>query len=524
MRYIDGKELEYRLTILLTLFEEYKKDAPRKLTDRQKNVAHSLQEFIVSGGLQLDKSAAEATSLCDAFISDWESTGIKSAAVQQLIALLSRPHVRGAMISAEDIAANRYMPKLPAVPFEVDEDEGIAVKVVRIVKRDETLGATIRCDNGKIHIARLIVGGVAARSGCIQAGDRILEVNDCGTVTLKLVPADLPYSPTNDVSHVYLRAQYDYNGRDDVRHPCPEVALSFSKGDILELLVCNDDHWWQARCIGNGAFANCEDIKRLELLKSTAENDHRGDGKGSIRSGGSQETELIYESVCRMTLRDGFSRTIVLVGSPGVGRNELKRRLLTRFPHRFSTTVPHTTRLKRASEVEGVDYYFVERSVMERMIYSGQMLEFGEYKGNLYGTALCSVRGAKKVGTPLITPHPLALQILRTPEFMPFIVFIKPPDAATFKNTRATSSSPSRSSATNSKKKISMQRTFSDYEIEQIINNSALLHKQYGHLFDAVIVNEDLEESFAQLVRLINDLETKPTWVPLCWATNFRFD
>uniref|UniRef100_A0A158P6Y5 PDZ domain-containing protein n=1 Tax=Angiostrongylus cantonensis TaxID=6313 RepID=A0A158P6Y5_ANGCA len=218
--------------ILLTLFEEYKKKEgfSKKLTDRQKDVAHCLQEFIVSGGLKLDKSAADTTSLCDGFISDWESTGIKSAAVQQLIALLNRPHVRGALISAEDIAANRYMPKLPAVPFEVDEDEGIAVKIVRIVKRDETLGATIKCEHGKMYIARLIAGGVAVRSACIQEGDRILEVNglpiadlsvddvarilnrvDCGTVTLKLVPAELPYSTTtNGVSHVYLRAQVSF--------------------------------------------------------------------------------------------------------------------------------------------------------------------------------------------------------------------------------------------------------------------------------------------------------------------------
>uniref|UniRef100_A0A0K0CYZ9 Guanylate kinase-like domain-containing protein n=1 Tax=Angiostrongylus cantonensis TaxID=6313 RepID=A0A0K0CYZ9_ANGCA len=293
------------------------------------------------------------------------------------------------------------------------------------------------------------------------------------------------------------------------------------------LLVCNDDHWWQARCIGNGAFANCENSRAssriglipseaLQLLKNTVESDLKGDG--SIRSRGSQEMELIYESVCRMSLRDGFSRAIVLVGAPGVGRVlfEIFRVLEPVQRNRF---LPF-----RTNEIEGVDYYFVEKPVMEKMIYSGQMLEFGEYRGNLYGTALSSVRGAQKFGTPLITPHPLALQLLRTPEFMPFIIFIKPPDAAAFKNTRLTSSSTPRTSTTSSKRKINISRTFSDAEIEQIINNSVLMHKQYGHLFDAVIVNEDLEESFTQLIRLINDLETKPTWVPLCWATNIRFD
>lgn len=57
----------------------------------------------------------------------------------------------------------------------------------------------------------------------------------------------------------------------------------------------------------------------------------------------------------------------------------------------------------------------------------------GLLAGNLYGTALCSVRDAKNRGTPLITPHPLALQLLRTSEFMPFIIFVQPPDKAAFK-------------------------------------------------------------------------------------------
>ncbi|KAK6048526.1 guanylate kinase, partial [Cooperia oncophora] len=175
---------------------------------------------------------------------------------------------------------------------------------------------------------------------------------------------------------------------------------------------------------------------------------------------------MIYESVCRIPAREDGSRIVVLLGPPGVGRNELKRRLLARYPQRFSTTVPHTTRTMRAGETEGVDYYFVERSVMEKMIYSGQMLEFGEYKGNLYGTSLSSVRDAKRRGTLLITPHPLALQLLRTSEFMPFIIFIQPPDKVTFKATRALGPHNTRAS-TSTLKKGSSGRLFTDTEIEQ---------------------------------------------------------
>nr|CDJ84186.1 PDZ and Variant SH3 and Guanylate kinase domain containing protein [Haemonchus contortus] len=542
--------------ILHSLSEEYgrKQAVAKTLTESQKNVVRSLHELATSGELKLDRLAAETTSLCDTFISNWESTGIKSAAVQQLIALLNRPHIRGLMISVEDVASNKYLPKLPAIPFEVDEDEGIVVKVVRIVKRDETVGVTLKNDCGKIYIARLIAGGVAARSACIQEGDRILEVNglpiaelsvddvarilnrvDHGTVTLKLVPADIPTRSENGTPHVYIRAQYDYNGKNDERHPCPEVSIAFSKGDILELLACNDDHWWQARRIGNGAFASSDDIKgssriglipseALQLAKATSEHEQKKtDSRGSIRSKGSHDAELVYESVCRIVPREDASRIVVLLGPPGVGRNELKRRLLARYPQRFSTTVPHTTRAMRVGEVEGVDYYFVERPVMEKMIYFGQMLEYGEYKGNLYGTALASVHDAKRRGTLLITPHPLALPLLRTSEFMPFIIFIQPPDKVTFKATRAVGSQCTRAS-TSTLKRGGCGRFFTDTEIEQVLESSALLYKQYRHLLDATLINKDLEESCTQLLRLINDLETKPTWVPLSWATHIRSD
>ena len=67
---------------------------------------------------------------------------------------------------------------MPSVPYEVDEDDGLALKIVRIVKteRDEQLGATIRVEEGKVKIARIMAGGPAERCGCIEPGDRLLQV------------------------------------------------------------------------------------------------------------------------------------------------------------------------------------------------------------------------------------------------------------------------------------------------------------------------------------------------------------
>ncbi|CAB3402776.1 unnamed protein product [Caenorhabditis bovis] len=516
-------------------------------------------------------STSEIVSCCDDFISDWETSGSKSAAVQQLIAVLKRPHIRGLLWATEDIAAQRYAPELPPIPFEVDEDEGIAVKIVRIVRRDEPLGATIKCDHGKVYVARIMAGGVADRSGCIQEGDRVLEVNgesvldkrsdeivallnkcDGGCVTFKLVPAEVwnnhaaKSHNNNDKSHIHLKALFDYEGGKDPRHPCPEAALSFKRGDILELLVCNDEFWWQARRIGYGALAYSKErddehgskgvglIPSETLQQKTRSLENGNEKKSSLNSLtrgviasrhrlNEASEEKYYESVCRSRLN--IIRPIVLIGPPGVGRNELKRRLLMLFPERFSTTVPHTSRQQRVNEIEGVDYYFTQRKAIEKMIEKDEMLEFGEFKGNLYGTAVSSVRLARKKGTPLLTPHPLALRNLRTAEFAPIIIFVQPPSFHDFKETREafrsrmTRAQSAASSNNASTMGSGLGRGFTDTEIRQIIDNAISMEKTYGHMFDARIVNTNLDDTMSELIKLIHLLETKPTWVPLNWAT-----
>lgn len=47
-----------------------------------------------------------------------------------------------------------------------------------------------------------------------------------------------------------------------------------------------------------------------------------------------------YEEVARLFPRPGVFRPIVLVGAPGVGRNELKRRLMALEAERYKATIP----------------------------------------------------------------------------------------------------------------------------------------------------------------------------------------
>ncbi len=53
-----------------------------------------------------------------------------------------------------------------------------------------------------------------------------------------------------------------------------------------------------------------------------------------------REEVATYEEVARLFPRVGFFRPVVLVGPPGVGRNEIKRRIIAMEPDRYRSTIP----------------------------------------------------------------------------------------------------------------------------------------------------------------------------------------
>ncbi|MCL4131420.1 UNVERIFIED_CONTAM: hypothetical protein GTU68_013645 [Idotea baltica] len=55
-------------------------------------------------------------------------------------------------------------------------------------------------------------------------------------------------------------------------------------------------------------------------------------------------------------------------------------------------SVSHTTRQKRAGEVDGVDYFFVDQAEFIKMVSDNVFLEYAEVYGNYYGTSRLSVQ------------------------------------------------------------------------------------------------------------------------------------
>jgi hypothetical protein len=156
--------------------------------------------------------------------------------------------------------------------YAIDE-----LKIVKIEKNHEPLGLTIsRSDSGTIHIARIVVGGIASNTQLFQINDRMLEINDepitgrsldyiCSLMSntiglIKFLLAPPLFSAiihNNNISYqtFYVRALYAYDPYNDPLIPCKELGLQFQRGDILRIVARDENFlkisdsyvsWWQA--------------------------------------------------------------------------------------------------------------------------------------------------------------------------------------------------------------------------------------------------------------------------------------
>ncbi|MFZ8909811.1 MAG: guanylate kinase [Candidatus Nanopelagicales bacterium] len=90
-------------------------------------------------------------------------------------------------------------------------------------------------------------------------------------------------------------------------------------------------------------------------------------------------------------------RLLVLSGPSGVGKSSVVTRLRAAHPD-LHFSVSATTRPPREGEMDGVHYHFVDRDRFEQMIAGGQLLEWAEFAGHLYGTPVAPVDAALDAG------------------------------------------------------------------------------------------------------------------------------
>ncbi|TSK14621.1 MAGUK p55 subfamily member 3 [Bagarius yarrelli] len=352
---------------------------------------------------------------------------------------------------------------------------------------------------------------------------------------------------------VYLRALFDYSPFEDKAIPCQEAGLPFLQGDILQVVSQDDHTWWQAKRVGDSnlraglipsklfqqrrltyqlkcdtyqspklpssppyAFQNIRILQHTvfcwisaSLRRSFRLNrkDRHNSSKDSQPTESEESEFLVYEEVaCYQQKPSDKPRLVVLIGSLGARISELKQRAIAENPHRYGIAVPHTTRPRKSHEKEGVDYHFITKQAFETDIQSNKFVEYGEYKENQYGTSLESVRSVlAKNKMCLVDVQPEALKILRTAEFKPFVIFVKPYIPESHHSSRT--SSP-----------LGDNGHLTEKELQEMRHSAEQLEQHYGHLVDRVLVKEDSSSACAELKSILEQLEREPQWVPISWV------
>ncbi|KFO97569.1 MAGUK p55 subfamily member 3, partial [Calypte anna] len=476
---------------------------------------------------------------------------------KELLQLLSTPHLKAMLVVHDTVAQKNFDPVLPPLPSNFDDDfDEESVKIVRLVKNKEPLGATIRRDEqtGAVVVARIMRGGAADRSGLVHVGDELREVNGIavlhkrpeeisqilaqsqGSITLKIIPAIKEEDRLKD-SKVFMRALFCYNPKEDRAIPCQEAGLPFKRRHILEVVSQDDPTWWQAKRVGDtnlraglipskqfqerrltyrktiGTLQKPRTVKKplsglrrsFRLSRKEKEN-NQSEGKEAVQ--GDAAEFLTYEEVTKYNQQPGEQqRLVVLIGSLGAKLSELKQKVVSENPQEYGVAVPHTTRSKKSHEKEGVEYNFVSKQSFETDVQQNKFVEHGAYKENLYGTSLEAIRSVMaKRKVCLVDVVPEAIKLLRTPEFKPYVIFVKPHVPEKKKQVLKSPVS----------EEISVP--LQDEEQQEIINSAAFIEEQYGHFIDTVLVKEDLQSACAQLKAVLEKLSKDSFWVPVSWV------
>ncbi|XP_078046810.1 protein PALS1-like [Augochlora pura] len=439
------------------------------------------------------------------------------------------------------------------------------IKVIRIEKTNEPLGATVRNEGDAVIIGRVVRGGAADKSGLLHEGDEVLEVNGVemrgksvnevcdilagmqGSLTFLVLPAPSSHwnnlsSRRDDNSQVqHIRAHFDYDPEEDPYIPCRELGVSFQKGDVLHVISQEDPNWWQAYREGeeDQTLAGLIPSKAFQNQRESMKQTIAGD-KSTVRSSKKSSTllcarknpkkkkrnkfganynddgyphyattaiddydseeVLTYEEVALYYPRANHKRPIVLIGPPNIGRHELRQRLM-QDSERFAAAIPHTSRPRKDSEVDGQDYHFISRSQFESDILGRKFVEHGEYEKAYYGTSVEAIRTVVNSGKIcVLNLHPQSLKILRNSDLKPYVVFVAPPSLEKLRQ-----------------KRIKNNESFKEEELKDIIEKAREMEDKYGHLFDMIIINTDTDRAYNDLLTEINSLEREPQWVPASW-------
>ncbi|XP_046739354.1 disks large 1 tumor suppressor protein isoform X8 [Diprion similis] len=346
---------------------------------------------------------------------------------------------------------------------------------------------------------------------------------------------------TSQKKSLYVRALFDYDPNKD--DGLPSRGLAFRYGEILHVTNASDDEWWQARRVtpqgeeeGLGIIPsrrrwerkqrardrsvkfqghmpvildkqstldrkkkNFSFSRKFPFMKSKDDKSEDGSDQepfmlcytqDDTNTEGSEETILSYEAVQQLAIQ--YTRPVIILGPL---KDRINDDLISEFPDKFGSCVPHTTRSKREYEVDGRDYHFVgSREQMERDIQNHLFIEAGQYNDNLYGTSVASVREVAEKGKHCILDvSGNAIKRLQVAQLYPIAIFIKPKSIESV---------------------MEMNKRMTEEQAKKTYERALKMEQEFGEYFTAVVQGDTPEDIYLKVKEVISEQSGPSIWVP----------
>ncbi|XP_077440921.1 disks large homolog 1 isoform X4 [Vanacampus margaritifer] len=453
-----------------------------------------------------------------------------------------RPDMSGSQsVSPAPLTTPRYSP----MPRSMTGDDDFTREPRRVILQRGSTGLGFNIVGGEdgegIFISFILAGGPADLCGELHKGDRILSVNgvDLSTATHEQAAAALKnagqtvtilaqYRPeeysrfeakihdlreqmmTSSVSSsstslrstqkrtLYVRALFDYDGSaSDLSSP--NQTLPFRFGDILHVSSAGEEEWWPARHLSPPP-SNCPEVgvipsrrraekKERSRLKTTCVMKTQ-DRSDQDERAGPEETFLTYQAVIQQEVN--YTRPVIVLGPM---KDRVNDDLISEFPDKFGSCVPHTTRPRRDYEVDGRDYHFMaSRELMEQEIQEHKFIEAGQYNNHLYGTSIQSVREVADKGKHCILDvSGNAIKRLQLAGLYPIAIFIRPRNVDNI---------------------LEMNKRFTEDQARKSYDRAVKLEQEFTEYFTAFVHGSTLEEVYSQVKQIIEEQSGPYIWVP----------
>ncbi|XP_059543444.1 disks large homolog 1 isoform X7 [Myotis yumanensis] len=330
---------------------------------------------------------------------------------------------------------------------------------------------------------------------------------------------------TSQKRSLYVRALFDYDKTKD--SGLPSQGLNFKFGDILHVINASDDEWWQARQVTPdgesdevGVIPSKRRVEKKERarLKTVKFNSKTRGDKGSFNDKrkknlfsrkfpfyknkdqseqetsdadrGQEEYVLSYEPVNQQEVN--YTRPVIILGPM---KDRINDDLISEFPDKFGSCVPHTTRPKRDYEVDGRDYHFVtSREQMEKDIQEHKFIEAGQYNNHLYGTSVQSVREVAEKGKHCILDvSGNAIKRLQIAQLYPISIFIKPKSVENI---------------------MEMNKRLTEEQARKTFERAMKLEQEFTEHFTAIVQGDTLEDIYNQVKQIIEEQSGPYIWIP----------